>query len=169
MLRLRELPNHFEGLASGVVFASIAVLAMTMSTEIMAGWVVDSRMIIVGIASAFGGPIAGVTTVFVVSIARILIGGVGIWVCRNSIRRGHWYTFLDVEINLNRSDGSYLTCSYSGDTIEIGGQQCLLSVVSDISKRKKAEMDLELQAVNLNAIFNSVPSILMLVDDSCRG
>ncbi len=48
----------------------------------------------------------------------------------------------ELELHLNKSDGSILVCLYSGEIIEVDGQPCLLSIAMDITEREKIEKQL---------------------------
>ena len=45
----------------------------------------------------------------------------------------------ELELELTKADGSSIVCLYSGEMIEIGGQNRLLSIAVDLTERKKME------------------------------
>ncbi len=66
----------------------------------------------------------------------------------------------DLEIGLRSKSGSIRVCHYSAEIIEIGAEQCLLSLVNDITDRKKAEEALSKSEKKFLTIFHAVPAIL---------
>ncbi len=66
----------------------------------------------------------------------------------------------DLEIGFRSKSGSILICSYSAEIIEIGAEQCLLSLLNDITARKKAEEALRKSEKKFLTIFHAVPAIL---------
>lgn len=73
-------PGSIQGLVKGLVFALIAIVGMLMRIELLPGTIIDGRILMVGIAGAYGGPIAGITAGLLVALFRIYIGGVGFMV-----------------------------------------------------------------------------------------
>ena len=66
-----------NGIVYGVLFGGIAVLGMLMRISILPGIVIDGRVVIAGLAGAFGGPITGAVAGLIISGYRLLIGGIG--------------------------------------------------------------------------------------------
>ncbi len=62
-------------LTVGGSFALIAFVGMTLPVEIIPGVKIDGRILIVGIAGAFYGPVAGLFTGGLVTLIRIFMGG----------------------------------------------------------------------------------------------
>ncbi len=75
---LKLKSNFIRGIFTGIVFSAIAGFGMLFPIEILPGAVVDGRIIIVGIAGAYGGLPAGVTTAILVTLIRLSMGGVGV-------------------------------------------------------------------------------------------
>lgn len=66
-----------NGIVYGVLFGGIAVLGMLMRLSILPGVVIDGRVVIAGLAGAFGGPLTGVVAGLIISGYRLMVGGVG--------------------------------------------------------------------------------------------
>jgi hypothetical protein len=49
-------PRFIQGVVNGLAFALIAIVGMLMRIELLPGSVIDGRIIMVGIAGAYGGP-----------------------------------------------------------------------------------------------------------------
>ena len=58
----------------------------------------------------------------------------------------------DREIEFRHKNGSLVLCSYSAHTVRIGGQDCVLSIILDISEHKRAEAEREKLQSQLNQI-----------------
>jgi LytS/YehU family sensor histidine kinase len=71
-------PGFIQGLVNGLAFALIAIVGMLMRIELLPGTVIDGRIIMVGIAGAYGGPVTGIAAGLLVVLFRIYIGGVGL-------------------------------------------------------------------------------------------
>ncbi|MDY0881758.1 PAS domain S-box protein [Dongia soli] len=67
----------FEGLALGCIFGSTAVLSMIVPINFAEGVFFDGRIISVGLAALFGGPLAGGTALVIAGSYRYWIGGIG--------------------------------------------------------------------------------------------
>ena len=65
------------GIVYGILFGGIAVLGMLVRISILPGIVIDGRVVIAGLAGAFGGPITGAVAGLIISGYRLLIGGIG--------------------------------------------------------------------------------------------
>jgi len=66
-----------NGIVCGVLFGGIAVLGMLMRISILPGVSIDGRVVIAGLAGAFGGPVTGAVAGLIISGYRFMIGGVG--------------------------------------------------------------------------------------------
>ena len=66
-----------SGIVCGVLFGGIAVLGMLMRISILPGINIDGRVVIAGLAGAFGGPLPGVIAGLIISGYRLMIGGIG--------------------------------------------------------------------------------------------
>ncbi|MCM2358025.1 MAG: PAS domain S-box protein, partial [Geobacteraceae bacterium] len=55
----------------------------------------------------------------------------------------------DLEVNLRSKDGRIFVCLYSGELISIRGELCLLSMVNDITARKRMEERIEILNTDL--------------------
>jgi two-component system phosphate regulon sensor histidine kinase PhoR len=70
----------------------------------------------------------------------------------------------DTEITYRDKGGKSYTGLFSGECIEIGGEQCLLSLVVDISERKRVEEAVQDQFEQLRTIFDSIDAIVYVAD-----
>jgi PAS domain S-box-containing protein len=66
-----------SGIVYGVLFGGIAVLGMLMRISILPGVNIDGRVVIAGLAGAFGGPITGAAAGLIISGYRLFLGGIG--------------------------------------------------------------------------------------------
>lgn len=73
----QDWPRHIRSLVQGLVFGCGGVIAMMAPTRITDGVMVDSRALIVGFASAFGGWPAALVAVVICGSYRLWLGGVG--------------------------------------------------------------------------------------------
>ncbi|OPX89522.1 MAG: Sporulation kinase E [Pelotomaculum sp. PtaB.Bin013] len=56
----------------------------------------------------------------------------------------------NLEVNFRMKSGEVLTCLFSAEIIELNGEQCLLSVINDITERKQIEKEMaRLERLNL--------------------
>ncbi len=62
----------------------------------------------------------------------------------------------NLEIIFHKKSGSLINCLLSARTIDIDGEQCLISIAKDISEYKKAEEAIHLQSTALNAAANAI-------------
>jgi len=75
---LESIPRAVQGMINGLAFSLIAVVGMLMRIELLPGSVIDGRIIMVGMAGAYGGPVCGITAGLLVILFRIYLGGVGL-------------------------------------------------------------------------------------------
>jgi PAS domain S-box-containing protein len=68
------------------------------------------------------------------------------------------------ETNFRRKDGRTVHALYSAEVIEIGGVRCVLSIISDITKRKEAEEGLLRAKEEWERTFDSVPDYIAILD-----
>jgi PAS domain S-box-containing protein len=68
----------YEYVLNGILFALIAGIGMMSGIEISEGRFIDGRIILVGVSAAYIHPIAGVISALLVSIFRLVMGGVGV-------------------------------------------------------------------------------------------
>lgn len=73
-----------------------------------------------------------------------------------------------VELKVRRKDGTILDGLFSGEIIESQGQKIFLSVVVDITERKRAEKALQEKEAHLRAILNNTPFLMWLKDREGR-
>jgi len=71
------LPKPLQSVLLGSLFGSGAVLAMMLPINLGAGFIFDSRAIIVGLAAAFGGWPVALFSAAIAGAARAYIGGAG--------------------------------------------------------------------------------------------
>lgn len=73
--------NSFaQNVLTGIIFGAIACLGMAMGIELQPGLKIDGRIILVGVASAYGGPLSGVIAAIIVCAFRAFLGGLGVYV-----------------------------------------------------------------------------------------
>jgi len=66
------------------------------------------------------------------------------------------------EVQRRTKDGRILTMLYSGDIVEIGGQEYLLSLVQDITERKQAEQALKASEEKFSSLYMTSPAWMAL-------
>jgi len=96
-------PRFIQGVVNGLAFALIAIVGMLMHIELLPGSVIDGRIIMVGIAGAYGGPVTGITAGLLVALFRIYIGGVGLAVGCAGILSG---SLIGVALYYKRKPGA---------------------------------------------------------------
>lgn len=74
----------------------------------------------------------------------------------------------DLEIGFRSKSGTILVGLYSAEIIEIGAEQCLVSVVSDITARKKAEEALRQSEDRYRRLYKDTPVMLHSIDPDGR-
>lgn len=74
----------------------------------------------------------------------------------------------DFETTFIRKNGNAFIGSISINYFEVNGKKYFVSVVRDISERKKAEEALQFERTMIEAVFNSVPGLIYLYDDQSR-
>lgn len=70
----------------------------------------------------------------------------------------------DCEIRFRDRDGNVFMGLYSATITEIGGEECLLSVLSDITERKRLEEEREQLLTQLDAVLNSIHEGVVISD-----
>ena len=70
----------------------------------------------------------------------------------------------NLEIVFRSKSGAELTCLYSAEIIEIGGERCLLSLASDITARKKAEEKLRQSEERYRRLYQETPVMIHSID-----
>ncbi len=75
---LKRFSEHIQILATGMLFAIIAMIGMLTPIQISEGIIIDSRVVIVALAGLFGGLGPGALAASVVSLYRLYLGGIGI-------------------------------------------------------------------------------------------
>jgi len=68
------------------------------------------------------------------------------------------------EMSFRGKGGQRLVVNYSAEVIQLGGHSCLLSVGEDISKRKRADEELQRAQARIESILNSVADVHFLLD-----
>lgn len=74
----------------------------------------------------------------------------------------------DFETRLMHKSGRVLVALYSSEFIDINGEQCLLSLASDITQRKEAEEALRESEERFRCLYNDTPVMLHSIDDTGR-
>jgi PAS domain S-box-containing protein len=74
----------------------------------------------------------------------------------------------DLEIGFRNKSGTILVGLYSAEIIEIGAERCLLSLVNDITARKKAEEELRHSEERYRRLYNDTPVMLHSIDHDGR-
>lgn len=74
----------------------------------------------------------------------------------------------DLEIDFRTKSGEILVGLYSADIIEIGSERCLLSLVNDITARKRAEEELRQSEERYRRLYNDTPVMLHSIDQDGR-
>jgi len=74
----------------------------------------------------------------------------------------------DQEINFRKKSGGIVVGLYSAEIIDIGGEPCLLSLVNDITDRKKAEEKLRQSEERYRRLYNETPVMLHSTDRDGR-
>ncbi len=75
----------------------------------------------------------------------------------------------DIEVKLNRADGSRLVCLYSAEIIEVEGKKRLLSIANDITGRKRAELERERLAAILAAKNDELEQVFYAASHDLRS
>ncbi len=68
------------------------------------------------------------------------------------------------EMVFQAKGGQHLVVNYSAEVIQLGGRSCLLSVCEDISKRKRADEELQRAQARIESVLNSVADVHFLLD-----
>ena len=74
----------------------------------------------------------------------------------------------NLEIGFRSKSGAIIIGLYSAEIIEIGAERCLLSLVNDITARKKMEEELRLGEERYRRLYNQTPVMLHSIDDDGR-
>ncbi len=74
----------------------------------------------------------------------------------------------DLEIGFRSKSGTIIVGLYSADIIEIGAEQCLVSLVNDVTDRKKVEEELRLSEERYRRLYNETPVMLHSIDHDGR-
>ena len=74
----------------------------------------------------------------------------------------------DLEIGFRSKSGAILVGLYSAEIIEIGTERCLLSLLNDITARKKMEEELRHSEERYRRLYNDTPVMLHSIDPDGR-
>jgi PAS domain S-box-containing protein len=74
----------------------------------------------------------------------------------------------DVEVGFRNKSGENIVGLYSAEIIDIGEKPCLLSLVNDITARKKAEEELRQNEERYRSLYNETPVMLHSIDHDGR-
>ncbi|HEY6837724.1 MAG TPA: PAS domain S-box protein, partial [Geobacteraceae bacterium] len=70
---------------------------------------------------------------------------------------GKYGSIHDVEFTFRKRNGEALIGLFSGETIEINGEMCLISMVNDITERRRTEEELRQSERKFGTIFRASP------------
>ncbi len=76
----------------------------------------------------------------------------------------HDGSIRDLELEATRADGSILFCHYSAVPIDVAGKKHLLSIASDITDRKMAEMALRESERNFRMLADNITDVIWSMD-----
>ena len=76
----------------------------------------------------------------------------------------HNFPVKEIELEIVKKDGSFRTGLFSSETIYIGADLCLLTVMVDITERKLAEKEIARQAGLITSLLDSIPDIIFYKD-----
>lgn len=76
--KMPRFPQKWDSVLLGGMFGIAALVGMMTPINITSGVIIDGRVIMVGLASVFGGPIAALMASFPVCVYRAYLGGVGV-------------------------------------------------------------------------------------------
>jgi PAS domain S-box-containing protein len=74
---LNRLPMLTRNIAQGLMFGFFGVVDLLTTIEILPGFLLDGRTIVVAVAAAYGGGVSGLVAAAVVSLFRLMYGGAG--------------------------------------------------------------------------------------------
>lgn len=72
------------------------------------------------------------------------------------------HTYRDMETRFRRASGEVFDASISGERIEMGGEECLVAIVRDITERKRAEEALRISEERFSKAFRSSPDAISI-------
>ena len=85
----------------------------------------------------------------------------------NALREGR--DFIRQEIKLRGKNGNIVTVMFSAQAIQMGNRTCILSIVEDISDRKKAEEALVESERRYRALFQNKITAMLIIDPKDDG
>jgi len=74
----------------------------------------------------------------------------------------------DKEIHFRKKSGEIMVGLYSAEVIDVGEDPCLLSLVNDITARKKTEEELRKSEERYRRLYNDTPVMLHSIDQEAR-
>src|SRR5262249_10844037 len=74
----------------------------------------------------------------------------------------------NMELNFTYRPGHNSISLFSADVIELNGEECILTIANDITKRKEAEAKLQASEAELRALFAAMTDIIFVLDDEGR-
>ncbi len=77
--RLQDNPR-IRNLVAGLLFGIATVIGMSFPFEFTPGVIFDARSVVIGVGSAFGGPVVAVISALIAAAYRLSLGGGGAWV-----------------------------------------------------------------------------------------
>ncbi|MBN1176688.1 MAG: PAS domain S-box protein [Dehalococcoidales bacterium] len=73
-------------------------------------------------------------------------------------------TVINEEIEFRKKSGEIYTGNFSAEVINLGGEECIISSVMDITERKKMEEALRESEIKFSKAFQSSPNMITLIN-----
>lgn len=76
--RVEQLATRVQDVVRGIVFGLFAAISMTLPIQLQPGLFLDGRTLVIIIAGMYGGPVSAIIATLIVSVYRVIIGGIGV-------------------------------------------------------------------------------------------
>ncbi|MFZ4549389.1 MAG: PAS domain S-box protein, partial [Bacteroidales bacterium] len=86
----------------------------------------------------------------------------------NELKRASQTPPRDVELDVRSKSGELITGLFSSDEISIGDESCLLTIMVDITERKKAQLALQESESRFSLFMDYLPAVVFLKDQDGR-